>query len=99
MGFTKKEQDDIDGLNEGIKSLGEEGLKERLDSMSKEQLKAYIGQVALNEITNQLDKEGNQELTDAKDKVKGLNEPYKEITKSNKVRIEYAKYLVDGLGG
>lgn len=99
MSFTKKEQDAMDELNENIKSLNEDGLKERLDSMNRDELKSYIGQIALNELMNQQTKKEDGELAMAKEKVKELSEPYKEVTKSNKIRIEYAHARVDGLGG
>ena len=98
MSFTKKEQSKLDDLNESIKNV-EEGLKERLDAMSREELKAYVGKVALDELLNQETKKNDQDLTDKKEAVKAASAGYKEATKANKTRIEYAKSILDGQGG
>lgn len=98
MGFTKKEQDGLDSLNEDINSLGEDGLKERLDAMPKEELKAFIGQITLNEMENQKQKKEDQDLQDKIAAKKSAEAKYKDCTKANKTKVEYAKYLLEGQG-
>lgn len=98
MGFTKKEQDGLDEINENLAALGEDGLKEKLDAMPKEELKAFIGQITLNEMENQKQKSEDQDLADKAAAAKAAGAKYKDVTKAHKTKVEYAKYLLEGQG-
>lgn len=98
MGFTKKEQSELDEVNENLAALNEDGLKEKLDAMPKEELKAFIGQLTLNEMENQKQKKEDQDLQDKIAAKKSAEAKYKDITKANKTKVEYAKYLLEGQG-
>lgn len=98
MGFTKKEQDSIDSINEDLAALGEDGLKEKLDAMPKEELKAFIGQITLNEMENQKQKKEDKDLEEKVKAAKSAGAKYKDVTKANKTKVEYAKYLLEGQG-
>lgn len=100
MPFTSEENNNKDAIEELGQELTrlDEGLKEQLDSMSKEQLKAFVGQTSLNEMENQKQKKEDQDLAEKKAAATAAGAKYKETTKSNKTRIEYAKYLLEGMG-
>jgi membrane protein involved in colicin uptake len=100
MSFTseeKKEKKKIENVGDELNRL-DEGLKERLDSMSKEELKAFLGQVTLNEMENQKQKKEDQDLAEKKAAAKAAGEKYKEVSKANKTKTEYVKYLLEGQG-
>lgn len=100
MPFTseeKNEKNQIEELGQELTRL-DEGLKERLDSMSKEQLKAFVGQTSLDELENQKQKKEDQDLAEKKAAATAAAAKYKDVTKANKTRIEYAKYLLEGMG-
>lgn len=100
MSFTseeKKGKNLVEELGEELTRL-DEGLKEKLDGMSKEELKAFLGQTTLNEMENQKQKKEDQDLAEKKAAAKAAGEKYKEISKANKTRVEYVKYLLEGQG-
>lgn len=100
MGFTseeKKAKKQVEGFGEELERL-QEGLKEKLDGMSAEQLKAFLGQVTLDEAENQKQKKEDQDLAEKKAAAKAAGEKYKDVTKANNTKIDYVKYLLEGLG-
>lgn len=100
MGFTSEENKNAEKIAEIGEDLNllEEGLKEKLESMGREDLKAFVGKVALNELENQANKKADADLNAKKEAVKEASAVYKDATKANKAKIEYAKYLLEGMG-
>lgn len=100
MGFTSEEKNEKDGVEELGHELNrlDEGLKERMDSMSTSDLKGFVGQVTLDEMENQQQKKDDQDLAEKKSAYNGAGAKYKDNTKANKTKIEYAKYLLAGMG-
>ena len=100
MAFTseeKKGKNLVEELGQELARL-DEGLKEKLDAMSKEELKGYLGQVTLDEMENQKQKKADQDLAEKQAAAKSAAAKYKDVTKSNKTRVEYVKYLLEGMG-
>jgi len=100
MPFTSEEnsnKDVVEELGQELTRL-EDGLKEKLDSMGKEALKAFVGQVTLNEMENQKQKKEDQDLAEKKAAAKAAGQKYKDITDANNTKVEYAKYLLEGMG-
>lgn len=100
MGFTgaeKKEKNIVEELGQELTRL-DEGLKEKLDAMSKEELKAFLGQTTLDEMENQKQKKEDQDLAEKKAAAKEAGLKYKDVTKSNKTKTDYVKYLLEGQG-
>ncbi len=100
MPFTseeKKEKNKIEEAGDELTRL-EEGLKERLDAMSANELKAFLGEVTLNEMENQSQKKADQDLAQKKQAAKEAGMKYKDVTKANSTKIDYVKYLLNGMG-
>ena len=100
MGFTseeKKGKQKVEEYGEELNRL-EDGLKERLDALDANGLKAFLGQVTLDEAENQKQKKEDQDLAEKKAAAKAAGEKYKDVTKANKTKVDYVKYLLEGMG-
>lgn len=100
MGFTSEEKKGklkVVAVGEELNRL-EEGLKERLDALDANGLKAFLGQVTLDEAENQKQKKEDQDLAEKKAAAKAAGEKYKDVTKANETKVDYVKYLLEGMG-
>lgn len=100
MGFTgeeKRGKEKVEEFGEELNRL-QEGLKEKLDGMNSDQLKGFLGQVTLDEAENQKQKKEDQDLAEKKAAAKAAGAKYKDITDANKTKMEYVKYLLEGMG-
>lgn len=73
-------------------------FKTTVENMSDDEIKAKIFEVACNEVDNLKAKKDDQDLKDAKERAKMAGEVYVEATKFNKMRIGYAKYILESRG-
>lgn len=100
MGFTgeeKKEKNVVEELGQELNRL-DEGLKEKLDAMDKEALKSFLGQTTLDEMENQNQKKEDQDLAEKQTAAKSAAAKYKDVTKANKTKVSYVKYILEGMG-
>jgi predicted neutral ceramidase superfamily lipid hydrolase len=72
--------------------------KSAIDSASEEEIRRRISEAALNEAQNQENKKQDQDLKEKKEAAKMAGEQYKEATKSNKLRIGYARSILEARG-
>lgn len=76
----------------------DQDFKNSIDSAGEVEIRQKIAQVALNEAQNQENKKQDQDLKEKKEAVKAASEQYKEATKYNKLRIAYARSILDARG-
>ncbi len=69
-----------------------------IESATDDEIRAKIAQVALNNAALQEAKGEDQQLAELKEQVKEAGAIYREGAKANKLRIEYARYMLDSRG-
>lgn len=76
----------------------DDDFKTMIDSASEDEIRKKISDVALNEAQNQENKKQDQDLKEKKEAVKMASEQYKDATKANKLRIGYARSILEARG-
>jgi hypothetical protein len=87
-GRPKKEQ--FADLDEEFKAL--------IDGGNEGEIRLAVQRVALNESDNQEAKKADEDLREKKEQAKMAGEGYADATKANKVRVEYAKFMLQNMG-
>ncbi len=73
-------------------------FKTSIEGMKDDEIKAKIFEVACNEVDNLKAKKDDQDLKDKKESAKMAGETYTESTKFNRMRIGYAKFILEARG-
>jgi hypothetical protein len=73
-------------------------FKALIESATEEDIRKKISEVALNEFQNQENKKADGQLAEAGAAYKEAGAQYKEATKHNKLRIGYARFMLDSRG-
>ena len=77
------------GTKSPYAELGDE-WKDRVSALSYAELDAEIAEIAKNESENQQAKRDDADLASLKEQVKDASAPYREATKANKLKTQYA---------
>lgn len=85
----------IDDLKFKYKKTLPIGMSEELDSMSDDDLKRRIIDSEVNIKTHNIERSQDEDLTQAKDRVKELEAPYKDAIKTQKAIVNYATLMLD----
>lgn len=75
-----------------------EDWREALESASEAQIRTKISEVALAEEENQDAKDDDQDLAAAKEQAKEAGAQYADATKSNRLKIRFARQLLQSRG-
>lgn len=86
----KKNKDPFESLDEQYKDM--------ITSMGEQEIRNQITITALNQSELMEAKTKDQHLTEAKEVAKEAGAIYREGTKMNKLRIEYARQVLEGMG-
>ena len=73
-------------------------FKDKISGMDEAGIRNIIATVALNEEANTNNKKNDQDLKDKKDTAKFAEEGYKKASKMNKLRIKFAKRVLEDKG-
>jgi hypothetical protein len=76
----------------------DEDFRTLIENGTEEQIRAKLAEVALAEHENQVAKKSDEDLAEKKDAAKLAGEQYAEATKTNKLRIAYAYFILESRG-
>jgi hypothetical protein len=96
--MSKKTKDTQVELPKKILDALPEGWSEGANSMKEEDLKKEIVQCEGNLYVITQAKDGDTKLYAAREEVKGMLEPYREASKTQKAKITYALWLLESRG-
>lgn len=73
-------------------------FQDAVKGMTPEQIKSRIAQVAMDQVELMRAKKEDQDLEEKKEIYKDAGLVYREGTKLNRVKIEFCKSIIDGMG-
>lgn len=86
----RKKKNEYDDLDSDFKSL--------VENMKDEEIRSKIAEVAMNQVELMKAKTADQDLAEKKTAAKMAGEMYRDGSKMNRLRIEYARQILENRG-
>lgn len=76
----------------------DEDFRDSIAGMDEAGIKRRIAEIALNQVAMNIAKENDEDLQQKQEAAKVAGEGYREVTKMNRLRIEYARQVLGDKG-